>query len=87
MGNMIKRRGSAGRRWITLFCVLALACAVLPARAEDAGGDDLTGWSWDKFFDYAACGLAVGTAIPTGGATIPMAAIACGRALYIHFSD
>jgi len=82
----IKPRGSAGRRWIALLCVLALSCAVLPARAE-SGGDELAGWNWEKFFDYAACGLAVATAIPTGGSTIPMAVIACGRALYIHFCD
>ena len=83
----IKPRGSAGRRWIALLCIVALACSVLPARAEDGSGDALAGWNWDKFFDYAACALAVATAVPTGGSTIPMAVIACGRALYIHFSD
>ena len=73
-------------RWVAVLCILALACSPLPVRAGESGGDDIDAWSWEKFFDYAACGLSAATAVTTGGVTILVAAATCGRVLYVYFS-
>jgi len=74
------------RRLVAVLCILALPCSPLRARADGAGGDELEAWNWNKFFDYAACGLAAATAVTSGGMTIVLAVVACGKTLYVHFS-
>ena len=86
MESIIKRRHAVRHRAIALLCVVALCCSVLPVRADETGGEDIEGWNWNKFFDYAACGLAAATAVTSGGMTIVLAVLACGKALTTHFS-
>lgn len=87
MEHALAPRRMNANRLVAVLCALALAFSPLLARADDAGGDQIAAWSWEKFFDYAACGLAAATAVTSGGLTIVVAVVTCGRALYVHRSD
>ena len=86
MERAFKPRRMPAHRLVAMLCVLALACSPVPVRADEAGGDELGAWSWEKFFDYAACGLAAATAVSSGGLMIAVAVVQCGKVVYVYFS-
>jgi hypothetical protein len=61
---------------------LALMLALPPTgvRAEPGDDTETNGWSWDKFFDYSACVLAIGLAA-SGPPGVTLAVFACGRVM------
>ena len=76
--------GARGQSRIALAAVMALTLTLAPltpARAED---EEVEGFNWQRFFDYAGCAASIGFAEVPGG--LMMVAITCGRVIQKYWT-